>query len=508
MKRELGLIGHWVLLAALGCGSSGPDIEIDGETDSTNNSTTGSTSDGKPSATDGFTTGPGGSSAAGEDAVDLVNLLPVGSEGDDPRDARATDTGNPSDEQVPDGIGVVRSALERQLAPDVPEDDLLSFGADSRNFACDLYTRLSGEKDKNLIFSPYSVSVAFGMLYPGTKGDTKAEIAEALHFHLSEPTLYQAFNAVALSLDDRPNDADEDAEGDLELRVVNSTFLQTGFPFRDDYLDLLAVHYGAGVYEVDFQADFEAQRLRINQWTSDRTEQRVEDLLPDGALDEMTRAVLLNAVYFKGSWLEPFDPDATTTETFHAPSGDVEVSMMNGNAGDFATQEYFEGNGVQALAVPYVSPSMRMLFILPEAGAFEALQAELDGNLLDEIRSGLVSTHVNVKLPRFSFGANFRLREALEPLGMVSAFEQGVADLSGVGGDPGYLWVDQAYHAAFVAVDEQGTEAAAATAIVIGGDSGPVGPYPDFFLDRPFLFVIYDEPTGQILFMGHVLDPS
>jgi serpin B len=417
----------------------------------------------------------------------------------------ATKTGNPvHDDPPPEGIELVRAALERDTEPTLDAADQVRFGEDSRDFALEFYSQVSSAEG-NLFLSPYSLWAALGMLYAGAEGETKAEMTSALRFNLPEPSLYAAFNATALALAGRPNElagessGDDASMGDAELRVVNGAFTQRGFDFEEEYLETLARDFGAGVFVADFATQPERERLAINQWVEDQTESRIQDLLPPNSLDPMVRLILANAVYFKGSWLDPFDASKTATETFHAPGGDVQVPTMNGRADLYAA-----GEGYQALELPYIAPALRMLFVLPDAGRFAEIEAALNRTLFDQIRANLSRHSVTVKLPKFSFDSSIRVREALQAMGMQQAFVAGAADLTGIA--PADLYVADIFHQAFIALDEQGTEAAAATAIIDLDNSAP--PPADFFADRPFLFMIYDEPTGQILFLGRLLDPG
>src|SRR5690606_13824645 len=235
-------------------------------------------------------------------------------------------------------------------------------------------------------------------------------------------------------------------------------------------------------------------------WVEENTNQRIVDLLPPNSIDESVALVLVNTIYFKGSWLDEFDPANTRDEVFHAPGGDVTVAMMNGYA-----EQYTEGDGYQALELPYIAPAVRMLFILPQAGRFEEIESGLDRAFFDQVRAAVSRWSVTLKVPKFSFETSFGLTSALQAMGVQQLFQPGVADLSGIAGGPGDLYVSDTFHSTFVAVDEQGTEAAAATAVVTSGTSAP--PPADFFLDRPFLFAIVDDPTGQVLFVGRVMQP-
>jgi serpin B len=412
----------------------------------------------------------------------------------------------PETSGAPEGFQFVSSALERDKSPSVSDVERTQFGEDSRDFAFALYRELADQQG-NLFLSPYSLWVALGMLYAGSEGDTHTEMTAALHFSLPEPRLYEAFNATDLDLKQRPSEfagegtGPDASTGDLELRVVNAAFTQQGAAFEQPYLDVLAQQFGAGLFTADFTKAPEREREAINQWVADQTETRIQDLLPPGSISQAVALVLANAIYFKGSWLEPFQPQNTASEPFHAPSGDIPVPMMNGYA-----DQYLEADGYQALELPYIAPALRMLFVLPGEGRFDEIEAALDRTLFDQIRTGLSHYSVKLKVPKFSFESSFELPTALKALGMQQAFVPGAADLSGIAGAPGDLFVDNVFHKTFIAVDEQGTEAAAATAIIVTASSAP--PPAEFFLDRPFLFFIYDEPTGEILFLGRVLDPS
>jgi serpin B len=420
----------------------------------------------------------------------------------------ATNTGNPNlPGGAPDGVELVRSHLERNEQPAVSAADRASFGRDSRQLSFDLYQQVK-DGQNNTFISPYSIAVALAMTYAGAEAETQTEMASALDYALPEPALHAAFNATDLALQGRAHElagssgAAERSSGDgLQLNVVNATFGQKDIQFKEAFLDVLALNYGAGMFRADFAAHADRERLAINRWVELQTRDRIKDLLPEGSIDSDVALVLVNAIYFKASWLTPFEVSATEQAAFHAPAGDVMVPMMHGRA-----EQYTKGDGYQAAELPYISPAVRMLFILPDAGRFEDIESVLDAAFFDRVRGAFAHYGVDLKLPRFSFEAGVKLKPALQALGMKQAFEVGVADLSGIAGQPGDLYIDQVFHKAFIAVDEQGTEAAAATAVVATRSSAP--PPATFVLDRPFIFVIYDEPTGQILFVGRLMTPG
>lgn len=418
-----------------------------------------------------------------------------------------TDTGNPA---VPPGVEFVRSKLMRDPSPDVAAQTLEQFGASNRDFAFALYAQVATGEQKNLFFSPYSISEAVAMLYAGARAQTETEIASALRFELPQEALHPAFNAVDHALNKRADEVsprmpdgysqDPPKPGDgLRLTLANAAFLQRGTIFNEFYLDVLATSYGAGVYTLDFQRNPASAQARINDWFAEQTEGRIDPLLPPGAFEPSARLVLANAIYFKAFWQNRFQKGSTRPGVFHASSADVAVSMMHGDSGLYA-----EGDGYQALALPYASTAVRMLFVLPAEGRFDELQARFERELFDSIRAELA--HPNelfVTLPRFGYRATLDAVAPLSALGMRAAFSAD-ADFSGITGAAG-LRVNALIHQAFIAIDEDGTEAGAGTELV--ASSGDPPPPVRITFDRPFLYLIYDEPTGQILFMGRLVDP-
>jgi serpin B len=418
-----------------------------------------------------------------------------------------TSTGNPMDGgsagkgQLGEGMELFMSSLPYEMAPDVSADDAAALADGNRAFAFDLYRQLA-KPGQNLFFSPFSISTALAMTYPGAVGRTKTELGDTLRFSLPEPALHAAFNGAALALQGRAEDVAQDGSGTgFELRTVNQAFGQRGYPFLDEYLDVLAQNYGSGLISVDF-AESEATRASINGWVEDQTEERVKDLLPPDALSADTRLVLTNAIYFKASWASPFKVEDTVDATFHSAAGERTVPMMSQQM----VAQFAEGEGYQAVELPYVSAAVRMLFILPSDGQFEAFTSTLDDAVLSQIRAQLGESDVTLGLPRFSFESESPLKEPLQGLGMSLPFQPGAADFSGIAGGGEPLWIDEVYHKAFVGVDEEGTEAAASTAVVISTDSAK--PVVSVTFDRPFVICLYDQPTGQILFLGQLSDPG
>lgn len=395
-----------------------------------------------------------------------------------------------------------RSDLERNLSPDVNASDMAELVRGNHRFAADIYHALENQGE-NLLLSPFSMRMAFAMAFAGARGQTEAEIAEVLHFTLGQAGLHEAYNALDLELGRRNHPGTED-EDPVELYIANAFWGQIGYPFLKDYLDLLALNYGSGVESLDFRSDSEACRRIINAWVAKKTRDRILDLLPPGSIDGATVAVLTNTLYLKAPWALPFEEDLTTDGRFDLIDGtQVTVPMMR-RAERFA---YAEGDGYRALEMNYRTEEVSMVFILPDPGRFAEFESALDADRLFEIVEGLKPAAVEVRVPRFSFKSpSIALKDALYALGMVVPFT-GSADFSRMV-EGGGIYIDDAYHKTFIQVDEKGTEAAAATAIVFRETSVPGDPEYEFTADRPFLFLIRDRVTGTILFIGRVLDPA
>lgn len=408
---------------------------------------------------------------------------------------------------VPKGVELRRSDVPRAAAPKKDSAAAQELAAGNQAFAFDLYRKLSSA-DENTFLSPYSISTAIAMTYAGSKGTTESEIAATLHYTLPQSKLHQALNASARALEHRDDEIAPSLDGKsksnagtgFELSVVNQTWAQKDFPLRDTYLDVLGLNYGAGLFLVDFKTEAEPTRKVINGWVEEQTHERIRDLLPGGALDENTRLVLTNAIYFKASWFKKFQRDQTKSATFHAPSGDRSVKMM-----EQSKPKYGSGEDFEAVSLRYLATDVAMILILPKEGQFEAVRQKLDSEYFAEVRASLTREAATIKLPRWSFESAHDLKDPLSELGAPTMFDPSAADLSGIGGKPGQLFVDQIYHKAFIAVDEDGTEAAAATSVVASADFQPL---IDITFDRPFMFVVFDEPTGQVLFAGQLVDPG
>jgi serpin B len=392
-------------------------------------------------------------------------------------------------------VPIAQSSQPRDTKPIVSSADASQLANDNRAFAVSLYQalRTSAGSDDNLVFSPTSISIALAMLYNGAANDTAQAIASALDFTLPVDRLNAAFNSVDLALTTPPEGADA---GTFKLSLADSIWAQRDLAIASPFLDALAVNYGAGLNLVDFVTAPETARAGINGWVSDETQGVIPMLLPMGSIDTSTRLVLANAVYFHGDWLTPFDAH-TPNGTFHAPSGDVTVPMMSGGGNGFV----WSGSGWTAAALPYDGNTTAMYLIVPDAGTFSAFEQTLTADALATMLAPTQQTFGAVSMPRFKFSLNTSLAGALSTLGMSVAFGPG-ADLSGIDGARD-LYVGDVIHQADIAVDEKGTTAAAATAVIIRTTSVE---YP-LVVNRPFLFFIVHQPTNTLLFAGRVVHP-
>jgi serpin B len=395
----------------------------------------------------------------------------------------------------------LKSEKQRVTSPGTSDADLEKLVEGNSDFAFDLYRVLRNEKG-NIFYSPYSISLALAMTYGGARGDTERQMADAMRFLLSQDRLHPAFNSLDLILASRgePNPAEKE-EG-FRLHIANSIWGQRDFPFLDEYLDLLAENYGAGLRVLDFMKDPELARATINDWVSEQTEQKIKDLIPEGVIDSITRLVLANAIYFNAAWEYPFDEENTYNgDFFLVDSGKVTVPMMH----QTESFGYAEGDGYRAVELPYDGRELSMVIIIPDKGGFETFEASLNSELVNDIIEDISYTEVELSMPKFSFDSSFGLKEALKSLGMENAFIPSAANLSGMDGRQD-LFIQDVVHKAYVSVDEAGTEAAAATGVIVGLTAIPEITRVD--IDSPFIFLIRDIETGTMLFIGRVLNPG
>ena len=391
------------------------------------------------------------------------------------------------------------------------DQDVLQLASNSSNFAFDLYRTVSDEQEGNLFFSPFSISQVLAMAYAGARGETELQMAETLRYGLRQERLHPAFKTLYGALRSRGGNRQSSSDPDEEdshfrLNIANGVWGQEGLEFSGDYAETLAKNYGDEIRSLDFAAAPEECRVTINDWVAEETEGKIQDLFPPGTIDAQTRLVLTNAIYFTASWLWPFPPDDTVERPFRLLNGGtVEVPMMTDNY-HYKEVYYAQGHGFQAVEIPYITWELSMIALLPDEGEFEDFEDSLTAEILDQAIKELEERDITLTMPRFEFESEFMLYQTLAKMGISDAFSE-AADFSGISNTVD-IWISAVVHKAFVSVNEEGTEAAAATGAAMFM-SAPLEKEPVVLaLDRPFIFLIRDEPTGAILFLGRVMDPT
>jgi serpin B len=366
------------------------------------------------------------------------------------------------------------------------------------HFAFDLYGRLRTEPG-NLFFSPASISAALAMTYAGADGRTAEEMADVLHFTLPGEPLHAAYASFL-------GGVSSGSDTTYELRIANRLWGQEGFRFLPPFLDVTREHYGAELAQVDFAGATEQARQQINAWVADQTNQKIQDLLPSGVLDNLTRLVLTNAIYFKGKWADPFREGATQDAPFFVSADrTIDVPLM----AQQETYSYLASDELQILELPYEGRALSMLVLLPRrVDGLADLEERLSAENFAEWSSALARREVRVFLPRFKLTSQFKLSDTLAAMGMPSAFDAKEADFSRMSSERDDIYISAVVHEAFVDVNEEGTEAAAATGAVASVTSAPAREPEVFRADRPFAFLIRDNATGSVLFLGRVTNPS
>ncbi|WP_435011407.1 serpin family protein [Tundrisphaera lichenicola] len=377
---------------------------------------------------------------------------------------------------------------------DVPMDDVVP---GNTRFALELFGKLQN-RPGNLFFSPGSLSTALAMTYAGAREETAQEMARTLHFSMPQERLHAAFGSLLKALD--PGDS----KRGYRLSIANRLWGKKGLHYLPAFLSIVKDQYRAGLEELDFTATEQA-RSRINDWVERQTEGKIVDLIPPDVLDARTRLVLTNAIYFKGDWSTPFPKGATKEEPFHlAADRAVPAPLMHRQE----NLRFWAGDGLKALELPYGEGDLSMVVLLPDAiDGLPALETGLAPEKLDKWIAGLRSKSVQVALPRFKMTSQFTLGDVLTKMGMPLAFDQLDADFSGMTIQE-ELYIEEVVHKAFVDVNEEGTEAAAATGVIMAPRAMAVPTPPVVFrADHPFLFLIRDTRSGSLLFLGRMADP-
>jgi serine protease inhibitor len=396
-------------------------------------------------------------------------------------------------------IAVLLSTVMACTAADKSNSTLITEG--NNKFALELYQKLQSQPG-NLFLSPYSISTALAMTYAGARGETESQMAKTLQFPtptISKEQFHNTFSNIVRQL----NQAGE--KGGYELVVTNALWGQKDCKFLPEYLTLVKTNYAGNLQQVDFAKQTEEARKTINAWVENQTKNKIKELIKPKPeiITNMTRLVLTNTIYFKGKWAEQFKPEQTKDRPFTLLDGQkINVQMMN-QTGKFG---YTETNDVQLLEMPYVNNDLSMVILLPKKlDGVKEVEKELTIDNLTNWLAGLSKQEIQVFIPRFKLTCEFELSKILDAMGMPDAFSE-KADFSGMTGDLS-LFIKAVVHKAYVDVNEEGTEAAAATGVVLSRKSIPAPP-PVFRADHPFIFLIRDNHTGSILFMGRVANPA
>jgi len=390
------------------------------------------------------------------------------------------------------------SALSAHPADTTAANDLESFAGGNTAFAMGLYARLK-TADGNLLFSPYSISACLAMTYAGARGDTAAQMAQTLRFDTNELRLAASFGELQKQLNT------EREKTGIELNIANGLWGQKDHRFLPPFLAIAKQSYGANLEQVDFRTHADTDRTEINDWVDQKTKGKITDLIQPGMLGPETRLVLVNAIYFKANWSREFDQHATIKAPFTVASNQkLEVPLMNLTA-EF---KYAEVDGLQLLELPYSGDDLSMVVLLPrEPDGLSGVEDLLNTHALDRWLAQARKQKVAVFLPKFKLSAQFSLAKPLAEMGMTDAFSPN-ANFSGMDGARD-LFISAVIHKAFVDVNEKGTEAAAATGTVMRMSAVMMPrPTPVFRADHPFIFLIRDNHSGSILFLGRLVDPT
>jgi serpin B len=371
-------------------------------------------------------------------------------------------------------------------------EGVLSVVNGSNQFAFDFYSQIKAGGG-NIFFSPYSISVALAMTSEGARRKTAEEMQSVLHFPEDDTIRRSAFAWLYNNMNKE--------EKEYILSTANALWAHEDYEFLDEYFDLIEQYYMGKVTNLDFVNEAEKSRVTINTWVEEQTNGKIKDLIPKGKISDLTRLVLTNAIYFKGNWLKQFDAEKTKEQDFRvSPEQTVKAQMMSMTGETF---NYTATQDLQVLELPYEGENLSMLILLPGEGGLDSVEESLTLENLVNWRNSLSEQEINIHIPKFKFETKYDMGDTLEEMGMPSAFNPDVADFSGMDGTK-RLSIKFVIHQGFVEVNEKGTEAAAATAVGIGIESAP----PSFYADHPFIFLIQDRESGNILFMGRVTDPT
>ena len=400
----------------------------------------------------------------------------------------------------------VKSDMARETSSTVTKDQIMRLAQDNSDFAFAFLNQLKqiSPGNENFVFSPLSLSLALSMTLAGAEAETEQGMLEALQLTLPEEEIYPIFNALLLQIENSQKMTKKGSEGSqFQLNIANSIWGQSGYDFETDFLDILARYYGAGLYNVNFRLDPEAATEAINEWVANETQEKIEGLIPEGAISELTRLVLANAIYFNGSWLYSFDQANTSEQPFTLLDGStIAVDMMKLAGKSLA---YYESENFQVVSLPYLSSDFNMMLFVPDQDSFDDFENQFSSERLTASVNEMAFVTVDLSMPKFDFESMVSANDALKAIGMEKAFDVDKADFSGMT-TADELMITDVLHKTTITVDEEGTEATAATAVIVGIRSMPPEPI-SVVVDRPFYFMITHKPTNTILFLGKVVQP-
>jgi serpin B len=393
---------------------------------------------------------------------------------------------------LPSGVELIISKLQYDSQPQVSDTEVASLVTSNAEFTFDLYKKLA-ESDENFVFSPYSISRLWAMVWAGADGETADEIAQVLHFDTIEPmTVHKSFNRLSLDLKQRCKPKF------IDIKIADSIWPQKGENWNKDYLDQMKTQYNIGIYQADYQADPEIARNAINSWIFEKTEKHFKDAIDKGVIDNLTVMVLVDTIFFAGAWENTFNPAETKDTTFTLLDGNtVNVPMMSQMQREY---KYFQDENYTAVELPYKGNELSMLVIMPDLKTYSEFESQLNSEKIGEIYGKLIPGKINLYLPKFEFEQKKSMKDVFKSMGIKHAFSD--ADFTKMRKSGG-LWVEHFLHGAYIKVDEKGTEAAGfSTAIMYQSIM------PDIAINHPFIFLIRENSTGSILFAGRVMDPS
>ncbi len=395
---------------------------------------------------------------------------------------------NPINQKIADDSGATFSSVTNVVNAD-------------NQFAFKLYNLYKSKpefKDNNIFYSPYSIATAVAMAYEGAKGDTADEMQKLFNFPKEEIVRRPAYAKIY-------NDLNK-INSNYTLSTANALWLEKSYPFLEEYKNIILNYYAGNANNMDFKNNAENSRITINNWVEDNTNKKIKNLIPFGLVNTGTRLVLTNAIYFKGKWLQEFNKTDTKEQDFTLSDNQkTKVQIMEKLGKSF---NYAEKPNLQVLELPYQGEDLSMLILLPKSNNIKDAESYLANDKITDLRNMLLDNKVNIYLPKFKFETKYMMADDLKQMGMPTAFTPN-ADFSGMDGVKGNLMISDVIHQAFVEVNEEGTEAAAATAVIVVATSIPSPEQPKTFkADHPFVFLILERKTGNILFLGKVENPN